>query len=87
MNSQAKQQEQLMGNGCYIFQEIEDYISIFFHQESNPTTNEQTADKDEIEQTCKFFGQLFVLMDGIFSDFNVSRNEYHDSIIPRLEKS
>ena len=69
------------------FQEIKDYISIFLRQKSNATTNEQTADEEEIEQTCKSSGRLFVLMDGIFSDFNVTRNEYHDSIIPRLEKS
>ena len=56
MNSQAKQQEQLMGNGCYIFQEIKDYISIFLRQKSNATTNEQTADEEEIEQTCKLSG-------------------------------
>ena len=49
------------------------------------TTNEQTADEVEIEQTSKSFGRLFVLMDGIFSDFNVSKDEYHYSIIPRLE--
>ena len=45
-----------------------------------------TAPDSEIEQVCKDYGELLILMDGIFSDYNTPRGSVNEEVIQRLSK-
>ena len=47
--------------------------------------NNHFADNEENKKICDSYGSLFLLLDGVFSDLNVSRHDFEESLIPKLE--
>ena len=77
----------LMGNGIAIFEDISEYIRNYF-QTSNQQermNNNHFADNEEIKKVCDSYSSLFLLLDRVFSDLNVSRHDFEESLIPKLE--
>ena len=64
---------------------IDTYV-ISFRKEHIDTVlrNRNIANEQEIASTCKSYGQVFLLLDAVFSDLNISRQDYKVEIVDRL---
>ena len=70
-----------MGNSIAIFEDISQYIRIFlnYYETSNQQKqmkNNHFADNEEVKKVCESYGSLFLFLDGVFSDLNVSRHDF-----------
>ena len=77
----------LMGNCVAIFEDISEYFRNYFQtsNQQDQMENNHFANNEEIKKVCDSYGSLFLLLDGVFSDLNVSRHNFEESLIPKLE--